>query len=466
MLAAAATIATWDVPRLTEAPLLLTLIPLTIALQQWRLNLYRRGHSSPLVVVLACGSILLGPTVGACLGIVAGLAKWPWRTPRKYLFDAGMFALCGVVLAIFPWPATRLSLTTSAPELIACGFVVGAVAYLINMSQLVGVMSLDEWMSPLAVWRERFAWETPHHVIYGFMAVGMALAGKSLGALGLIIFAMPVFAMRMVTQQYIERTKTNVDQLRTANDALRFAHDELAEKHEALGRAYAATRTAFSGMLNARDNETEGHSERVVGYALAVGEELGLSPRELADLEVGALLHDIGKVGVPDAILHKQGPLTSEEWQEMRRHPEIGADLVGEIPFLRSALPVVRHHHERWDGSGYPDGLRGPMIPLAARIFSIADVYDALISDRPYRPALSPSVAVAEIERASGSQFDPAVVAAFLKLVHAGVFARPYLTPVEGLVGRQGLVTYRRRMTDWSEPSPLPRRAQAPTTGY
>ena len=147
----------------------------------------------------------------------------------------------------------------------------------------------------------------------------------------------------------------------------------------------------------------------------------------------------------------------------MRRHPVIGAELVGEIPFLRSALPVVRHHHERWDGSGYPDGLRGAEIPLTARIFSIADVYDALVSDRPYRPAMPPSVADAEIERTTGSQFDPAVVAVFMKLVQSGAFARPHLTPVEANGERRGLITYRRRVADWSENGPVPRRAESPS---
>lgn len=468
LITASIAVKTWSLPATDSWLMILTLAVLTVAARRWQIDLYGRGSTSTAIVIQATGALLFGPTVGVFLGLVSGLVRWPWKkAPRVYMFDAGMFALTAGLIGLLPSVVDQDTATTQINIifLLGSGFMVSAVAYVSNMGLLTGVMALDERLSPLTIWRERFAWLTTTYAVFGVMAVGMALAGKSLGIIGLLIFAMPVFAMRLITQQYIQRTKANVDQLRAANDALRLAHDELAEKHEALGRAYAATRTAFSGMLNARDNETEGHSERVVGYALVLGEELGLAPQELADLEVGALLHDIGKVGVPDAILHKPGPLTSEEWAEMRRHPELGSDLVSEIPFLSSALPVVRHHHERWDGTGYPDKLRGEDIPLFARIFSIADVYDALISDRPYRPAMSSAVAIAEIERGAGSQFDPAVVAAFSKLILSGTFTRPYLRRVDTEARRSPAVTFRRRAADWQDTTPSPQQVPVPTVG-
>ena len=225
--------------------------------------------------------------------------------------------------------------------------------------------------------------------------------------------------IRLATKQYIDHTKESVAALQEAHTKLSQTHQTLLETVRELENSYAATLSAFSGMLDARDSETEGHSQRVVAYAVAVGQVLKISPNELAALEVGALLHDVGKVGVSDAILLKKGSLTDEEWVEMRRHPEIGHQLTAHIPFLHRASPLVRHHHERWDGRGYPDGLRGEDIPLGARIFTVVDSFDAMISDRPYRKGMPLEVALTEIRRGAGTQFDPQVVEAFIEIANS-----------------------------------------------
>lgn len=183
-----------------------------------------------------------------------------------------------------------------------------------------------------------------------------------------------------------------------------------------LADSYQATLRALSAALDARDSETEGHSQRVTKLALAIGAALELSSEELINLERGALLHDVGKIGVPDHILLKSGPLNKAEREWMNRHPQLGYDMLKEISFLQDALPVVLHHQERWDGSGYPEGLRGEQIPLGARIFAVADTYDAMTSTRPYRRALSHEEALTEIRQCSGTQFDPRIVEAFLSL--------------------------------------------------
>lgn len=171
--------------------------------------------------------------------------------------------------------------------------------------------------------------------------------------------------------------------------------------------------------IDARDNETTGHSFRVARYAVVLGEHMGLPARQLQDLEWGALLHDIGKIAVPDAVLRKAGPLTDEEWHIMRQHPNWGVEILGDVQFLEPALEVVANHQERWDGSGYPQGLMGPEIPLSARIFAVVDAYDAITSDRPYRHARPHAVAVEELRRVAGAQLDPEVVEAFLTIPEA-----------------------------------------------
>ena len=198
--------------------------------------------------------------------------------------------------------------------------------------------------------------------------------------------------------------------------------DQAASLAAALGdleESYQATLLALSAALDARDRETEGHSQRVTKWALAVGRQLDLSPEELTNLERGSLLHDVGKIGISDNILLKAGPLTPQERKLMDQHPKLGYNMLKDIPFLHDALPVVLHHQEMWDGSGYPSGLRGEEIPLAARIFAIADTYDAMTSTRPYRRALTHAAALEEIERCRGTQFDPRVVDAFLELFRA-----------------------------------------------
>ncbi len=195
---------------------------------------------------------------------------------------------------------------------------------------------------------------------------------------------------------------------------------QLATALKMLEEAYDQTLIALTNALDARDRETEGHSVRVSQLARLLGQRLGLSAQALKSLERGALLHDIGKIGISDTILHKPGPLTPDEWEIMRQHPDIGARIVSHIPFLQDTIEVIRYHQERWNGNGYPLGLKGEEIPLKARIFAVADALDALTSDRPYRRKSSLDEAVDYIRQQAGKEFDPQVVAILLQLYQEG----------------------------------------------
>ena len=179
-------------------------------------------------------------------------------------------------------------------------------------------------------------------------------------------------------------------------------------------RTYDATLAALSSALDVRDTETEGHARRVVRYMELIAEGLKVPVEQHATLRRGALLHDIGKIGVPDHILRKPGALTENEWYTMKTHPDLGSKIIAHIPFLAEVAVIIRAHHERWDGNGYPEGLKEEQIPQGARIFAVADSFDAMTSDRPYRRGRPLDEALAEIERCAGTQFDPAVVRAFL----------------------------------------------------
>jgi HD-GYP domain-containing protein (c-di-GMP phosphodiesterase class II) len=197
----------------------------------------------------------------------------------------------------------------------------------------------------------------------------------------------------------------------------------LIHEHRAaveLARAYDTSLDGWSRALDLRDKETEGHTQRVTDMTLRLARAMGVAEGDLVDIRRGALLHDIGKMGIPDSILLKPGPLTEEEWKVMRRHPVYAYDFLSPTPYLRPALDIPYCHHEKWDGTGYPRGLRGEGIPRAARIFAVADVWDALRSDRPYRAAWTAVKAREYIREQAGKHFDPRVVEVFLRIESQG----------------------------------------------
>jgi len=204
----------------------------------------------------------------------------------------------------------------------------------------------------------------------------------------------------------------------------------ISEERSRAAEAYGAVVRSLAVALSARDGYTGEHSDTVRELSVAVGRALGLSGKSLAEVEAGALLHDVGKIGIPDSILHKPGPLDAEEWALMREHPIIGERILLPLPGLGGVAKTVRHEHERWDGNGYPDGLAGEEIPLASRIVLACDAFNALVSDRPYRRALPVDSAIAELERCSGAQFDPVVIDALLGCLLADGSVEP--AAVEG----------------------------------
>ncbi len=214
-----------------------------------------------------------------------------------------------------------------------------------------------------------------------------------------------VAAITWITSERLEHTIT-------ANTAL---YKDLQTSNRELQESYETTLEGWSRALDLRDKETEGHTLRVTDLTLRIAGLMGFTREQLIHMRRGALLHDIGKMGVPDVILHKPGPLDEDEWRVMKRHPDFACDLLAPIQYLEPALDIPRYHHEKWDGTGYPDQLKGEEIPMAARIFAVVDVFDALTSERPYRGPWPRDKALDYIHSQAGKHFDPRVVEVFLK---------------------------------------------------
>ena len=250
---------------------------------------------------------------------------------------------------------------------------------------------------------------TPVIILTGYNDVGHAIRAMQVGAYDFVRKPWDMLEMRIAVNRALTRRADLKFRRSYQAELERRVQEAVAE----LKRAYDGTVVGFAALLEGRDTTTADHCERVRSLCARLGQEMGLGTDRIRDLELGAMLHDIGKFKIPDAILTKAGPLTAEEWDVMRRHPEFGAEIVSKIDFLRGAGEVVRNHHEKYDGSGYPRGIRGDDIPLAARIFMVVDAYDTITSKRSYKEPQPPEEAIVEIRRCSGSHFDPTVVEAF-----------------------------------------------------
>ena len=253
-------------------------------------------------------------------------------------------------------------------------------------------------------------------MISGMQTVESAIGALRLGAFDYLMKPFDLRQVEAVVKRALEHHELVVAKRRYENHLEELVEQRTIELDRALNSlegSYRSTLKALTAALETRDSETHGHSERVVTYSLRLGREYGLSSEDMKSLEFGALLHDIGKIGVPDSILRKPAKLTEEEWVRMREHPLHGQQILRGIEFLQGAARVVAQHHEQWDGSGYPLGLSGEQIDVCARIFAVADAFDAITSDRVYRRGKSYEAAAQELDDWAGRQFDPKVVEAF-----------------------------------------------------
>jgi len=382
---------------LADEPLrVATLLALTLALQLFSVQVYGRGSVSVSAIGILATAFVFDTGTTMAIAVVAAFVQWTRRRPELYkaTFDAANLALAGAAASLI------FQALDSWRLLAAC--VAGAAFAVMNNGLLCLVMSFAEQTSISKIWFERFHWARFHFALFGPIALAATVAYEQVGVAGLVAFTLPPALMILSVRQYLERTATAVEEAREANLNLRRAHKD--------------TIAALSRSMEAKDAYTGGHTERVAAVAVGIARRLGYRDEELEAIEIGALLHDIGKIGVPGHVLRKNGPLTDDEWELVKKHPLISDYILSELdlhPFVRQC---ARSSHERIDGTGYPEGLGGDEIPVPARIVFVADALDALTSTRPYRPARPMLAALAEIRAHAGTQFCPRVVKALEEL--------------------------------------------------
>lgn len=279
-------------------------------------------------------------------------------------------------------------------------FPVAAASFIfltINTSLVAFLISNLIGQSFRSVWNQNVRWTVQNYLIMAPLGIILAVAYQNYGYLGVLLFFGPLLMARYSFKLYMD-----------------------------LKRSYLETVEALSRALEAKDPVTSGHAERVGEYAVAIAGELKLSESRIDKIRYAALLHDIGKIGIADGVLNKEGTLSTEEFALIREHPVIGWEILKDIDFLREASKIIRHHHERYDGNGYPDGLKGDEIPIEAYILAVADAFDAMTNDRPYRKALSVDKAKSIIAEEAGRQFHPKVADAFIKTLDKGLFNIAY----------------------------------------
>jgi putative nucleotidyltransferase with HDIG domain len=393
------------------------LIILAIVFERVGIQIYGETHVSAGVVALFAIAILYGaPGAAIAAPLVVLAAETRTRSPwYGRAFDMSSYTLANVASALVFHALIDIDGPVDGWWVAAAIVAIGA-NYAVNIPIVSIEVSLESGEAPVAVWREQHQWLVPYYLVFGLLALALATAYLALGVWGITAFVAPPLMMRFALHQFVQKTEQTVLELKQKNSQLEAANSDILEMTRQLTETYGGTLEALVLALDARDRETKGHSLRVADYVMAVAREMGMreGSQEWVDTQRGALLHDVGKIGVSDNILHKPGPLTPEEWDDMKRHSGIGHEMLHDISFLAGAAEIVHAHHERFDGKGYPRGLVGDEIPLGARIFAIGDTFDAMTSDRPYRKALPAEVARWEILRHSGTQFDPQVVQAFL----------------------------------------------------
>ncbi|MGQ0602404.1 MAG: bifunctional diguanylate cyclase/phosphohydrolase [Anaerolineales bacterium] len=362
---------------------------------------------------MIAGAILFGPVGALTLGVAVATVSWiKHRSPvSRFIFNAANHILSGLLAVGLLRLLQPLSVIIEAHVVqIVVAVLAGGLMYLSSTGLLALAIDLSTGQPFVRVWMERFRWLWPYYLALGAFAFVLMTAFAEGGLIAVLVTVVPLLMMRYSQTQYIDHTKAMVAELRTTNT-------ELYQRAEQISTLNEELLIALSHAIDLRDPDVHGHSQQVARYAKLMAQELGLSPERTEVVRKAGLLHDIGKLGIPENILFKPTRLSEVEYITVQQHANLGAEIVSNVQSLKALVPFIRHHHERYDGYGYPAQLSAHDIPLEARILSVADTVEAMASDRPYRYGQEAEAILEEIKTHAGRQFDPQVVEAFVQIV-------------------------------------------------
>jgi diguanylate cyclase (GGDEF)-like protein/putative nucleotidyltransferase with HDIG domain len=392
---------------------LFVLCGLIVVSEGFSIDLYFRQNcvsTSALPILVAY--LVFGPVGIVCASLILAIAliiKYRSRFSR-FVFNFSNHILAGSLSLTLVKLAGGNFIDLSPTYQIALSLASAAVLYLTTTCMVAFGMSLDLKQPAWELWKEQFSWLAPYYLGMGFIAYAMIFGYRHEHVTGLLLMVIPMILLRMSQKQYLERTRDVVTELREKNQTLKKNSEEILELNDGL-------LVTLSEIIDLRDPHMLGHSKLVSKYATDIARLLGLKEKQMDLVRKAALLHDIGKLGIPMEILTKPARLTRQEYEIIKTHSALGGDLVKNSPSLRPLIPIIRHHHEYFNGKGYPDRISGNEIPIEARIVAVADAIEAMTSDRPYRKGLKTEQVVEELKKYSGTQFDPLVVGAAVQML-------------------------------------------------
>lgn len=361
---------------------------------------------------LVAGVMLFGAPAALILGAVIALVSVAKRRMKlsRFLFNSSNHILGGLAVAALLTIAGAPLETWPLGQVLVVGAGSAGLLYITTTLLITIVIGLDSGLSFQSIWQQRFRWLLPYYLALGLVAAALAFSYLTINITGIFIIILPLLMLRYSQKQYIDHTESLVRSLQNTNEKLTEQADEITRLNEEMLLTLARS-------LDLRDPHVLEHSKHVSRYAECVAREMGLPQAQVENIRKAGLLHDIGKLGVPEEILFKPSNLTADEYRQVKKHVTIGAKLIQGCHSFESLVPFILHHHEWYNGEGYPSKLHGDEIPLEARILSLADAVEAMASDRPYKKALPPAEILKEVERCAGTQFDPVIVKAFGRIV-------------------------------------------------
>ena len=392
---------------------LLVFTAVVIITEGLSVDIYARESSVSTSAVPMLGGILLfGPTGALVLSSTFALvAKLKHHSPiSRFFFNASNQLIAGLSYTTLLF-LLRISFHES-PHLIQIliALAASAIDYLLTTFLVALAMHFNHGAKVRQVWKEQFRWLGIYYASMGLIAYALVFSYQTASIFGLLLLLIPLLLIRFSQKQFIDRTRGVVQELREKNLMLESKTQEIMTLNDSLF-------STLSEVIDMRDPYVLGHSKRVTRYAVLIAQRLGLPEARVEMIRKASLLHDIGKLGIPDEILQKPSSLTPKEYEIIKSHTIMGSSVLETSHGLKNLIPIVRHHHEWFNGSGYPDGLKGKNIPLEARIVSLADAIEAMASDRPYRKGLKMEDILFEIQKGSGIQFDPDIVNVFLDII-------------------------------------------------